>query len=146
RAWLYCGRDPKGNPSDASCTPAGSTQPQWPVALGSQESGYGPVPFTGTTLTEGQFTNVTDCPDGDPPSTNPNNPGCTGQLFPSGVLFPYGPSNPPAPCSAVALGACPTLTSTVFKATTPPNSTPIAPISVVPATPPTWSTPSTVNT
>ena len=51
-AWLYCGSDASGNPSDANCTPRGSTQPQWPLALGSQES-YGPVPFTSTTLSRG---------------------------------------------------------------------------------------------
>ena len=49
-AWLYCGRDLMGNPSDASCTPpAKRATPEWPVALGSQENS-GPVPFTSTTL------------------------------------------------------------------------------------------------
>ena len=119
-SWLYC-----GDTSDDQCIGPGTTQPQWPVALGSQES-YGPVPFTTTTLTEGEFTNVTVCPDGRPPSAN----GCQGQLFPTGSL------TLPAPCSAVALDACVTPTSTVFDGTTVTGG---APISVVPAAPPTWS-------
>jgi uncharacterized protein YjbI with pentapeptide repeats len=142
-AWLYCGRDLMGNPSDASCTPPptppASATPEWPVALGSQETS-GLVSFTSTTLTEGQFTNVTDCPNGDPPTNTRSSPGCTGQLFPSGDLFPNGSSIPPAPCSAAALDACPTPTSTVFDATAAKSG---APISVVPATPPTWSSPDT---
>ena len=127
-AWLYCGSDASGNPSDANCTPHGSTQPQWPLALGSQER-PGPVPFTSTTLSEGQFTDVTACPSGTPPSAAH---GCQGQLLPSGTL------KLPGACTAVALDACVTQTSTLFDATQVANG---APISVVPAVPPTWSTP-----
>ena len=125
-AWLYCGSDASGNPSDANCTPRGSTQPQWPLALGSQES-YGPVPFTTTTLSQGPFTDVTACPSGTPPSAAR---GCQGQLLPSGTL------KLPAACTAVALDACATQTSTLFDATKVNNG---APISLVPAVPPTWS-------
>ena len=135
-AWLYCGSDASGNPSDANCTPRGSTQPQWPLALGSQES-YGPVPFTSTTLTEGQFTDVAACPNGTPPSAAH---GCQGQLLPSGTL------KLPAACTAVALDACVTQTSTLFDATKLNNGAPISPISVVPAVPPTWSTPVSAGT
>ena len=142
-AWLYCGRDLMGNPSDASCTPPAKpparATPEWPVALGSQENS-GSVQFTSTTLDEGQFAVVIDCPDGNHPSNTSNSPGCTGQLLPSGDLFPHGSSNPPAPCSAAALDACPTPTSTVFDASAPKSG---APISVVSATPPTWSSPDT---
>jgi uncharacterized protein YjbI with pentapeptide repeats len=121
KAWLYC-----GDMSDSSCKTSSGSQAEWPLALGSQES-YGPVPFTTTTLTEGQFTDVTVCPYGQPPSTTT---GCQGLLLPQGTL------SLPAPCSAVVLDACPTQTSTLFDATTLANGMPVA---VVPATPPTWA-------
>ncbi len=73
-AWLYC-----GDMSDSSCKTGSGSQPQWPLALGSQES-YGPVPFTTTTLTEGQFTDVTVCPDSTPPNSTT---GCQGHLLPT---------------------------------------------------------------
>jgi uncharacterized protein YjbI with pentapeptide repeats len=120
-AWLYC-----GDLTDSLCKADGGSQAQWPLALGSRES-YGPVPFTTTTLTEGQFTDVTVCPDATPPNATT---GCQGHLLPQGTF------SLPAPCSAVALDACPTATTTLFDATTLPNG---APISVVPATPPTWA-------
>jgi virginiamycin B lyase len=119
-AWLYC-----GDMSDSLCKAGSGSQPQWPLALGSQES-YGPVPFTTTTLTEGQFTDVTVCPDSTPPNSTT---GCPGHLLPTGTFSVPG-------CSAVALDACPTPTSTLFDATTLPTG---APVSVVPATPPTWA-------
>jgi uncharacterized protein YjbI with pentapeptide repeats len=132
--WLSCGSDSSGDPSDASCTPAEAPQPQWPLALGSNES-FGPVvPFTSTTLEEDPFAEVTACPDGQAPSSTD---GCKGRLIPDRPpLFPHGPSDPPVPCSAVALDACPTQTSTLFDGT---KITDGAPISVVPAAPPTWS-------
>ncbi len=125
-AWLYC-----GDPSDDSCKSGSPPQTTWPLALGSQES-YGPVPFTTTQLDEGEWTDVSVCPNGMPPNANS---GCTNRLFPSGSL------TLPAPCSAVALDACLTTTSTVFDGTA---STAGAPLAVVPATPPTWG--STVTT
>src|SRR5206468_588591 len=77
--------------------------------------------------------NVTDCPDGTSPSTNTSQD-CTGHLAPSGTLVL------PLPCSAVALDACVTPTSTLFDTgalnETPPGG---APLAIVPATPPTWA-------
>ena len=122
-AWLFCG------PSDALCGQPGNLA--WPLALGSQEDfAASGVPFTSTTVTQSQLANIGDCPDGSNPAAA--NPGCTGHLFPGGKLVL------PAPCSAVALDACTTLTSSV-------NDVTSAPISVVPAIPPTWSVPTTVK-
>jgi uncharacterized protein YjbI with pentapeptide repeats len=118
-AWLYCGE------SDDACK-TGNAQPQWPLVLGVQES-YGPVPFTTTTLTQGEWTDVTVCPDGTPPNATT---GCQDHLLPDGVL------KIPAPCSAAALDACLTPTSTLFDAGTLLAGGPIA---VVPATPATWA-------
>ena len=71
---------------------------------------------------------MTDCPDGTLPDPMT---GCQGDLLPGGSL------TVPASCSAVALDACPTPTSTVFK---PQTLLAGAPISVVPAAPTTWVT------
>ncbi len=120
-AWLYC-----GDLSDDSCRTGGG-QPQWPLQLGSQET-YGPVPYSTTALNSGEWTDVTDCPDGTLPDPTA---GCQGDLLPGGSL------SVPASCSAVALDACPTPTSTVFNAQTLLAG---APISLVRAVPPTWVT------
>ena len=92
------------------------------------QENYGPVPFSPTTLTDGEWANVTTCPDGGPPDPAD---ACKGRYFPSGTL-PGGPSDPHTACTAVALDACPTLTSTLFDATALTDG---APISVVAATP-----------
>jgi uncharacterized protein YjbI with pentapeptide repeats len=118
-AWLYCGE------SDDACK-TGDAQPQWPLVLGVQES-YGPVPFTTTTLTQGEWTDVTVCPDGTPPNATT---GCQDHLLPDD-----GVPTIPGPCSAAALDACPTPTSTLFDA----GTLPAGPIAVVPATPATWT-------
>jgi uncharacterized protein YjbI with pentapeptide repeats len=122
-AWLYCG----DQNNDSCMTDSTFGGWDWPVALGSQES-YGPVPFTATTLNQGEWTDVTVCPDGTLPDPTA---GCQGDLQPGGLL------SVPAPCTAVALDACPTTTSTLLNAQAAFGS---APISVVPATPPTWVT------
>ena len=126
QAWLYCGYG-----SDSGCGPAGALQ--WPLALGSQED-YGPVPFTTTTLTQTAWEDVTVCPDGTTP--NPSS-GCEGKMTPNGVL------SVPVTCSAVALDACTTRTSTLLDNSGDPPATPPgpAPVAVVPAAPPAWSTP-----
>ena len=118
-AWLYCGE------SDDACK-TGDAQPQWPLVLGVQEN-YGPVPFTTTTLTQGEWTDVTVCPDGTPPNAST---GCQDHLLPDD-----GVPTIPGPCSAAALDACPTPTSTLFDA----GTLPAGPIAVVPATPATWT-------
>ncbi len=121
--WLFCGdEDNDSCPTDSSF---GGWD--WPLALGSQES-YGPVPFAATALNPGEWTDVTVCPDGTPPDPTA---GCQGDLLPSGVL------SIPEPCSAVALDACNTTTSTLFNTDT---SLSASPISIVPAAPPTWAT------
>ncbi|MEZ0291145.1 MAG: pentapeptide repeat-containing protein [Solirubrobacteraceae bacterium] len=125
-AWLYC-----GDTSDSGCKAGAGAKAQWPLALGAQEN-YGPVPFYPTTLTDGEWANVTTCPDGGPPDPTD---ACKGRYFPGGTL-PGGPGDPHTACTAVALDACPTLTSTLFDATALTDG---APISVVAATPPTWA-------
>ena len=60
---------------------------------------------------------MTACPSGTPPSAAH---GCQGQLLPSGTL------KLPAACTAVALDACVTQTSTLFDATQLNNGAPIS--------------------
>ena len=121
-AWLYC-----GDLTNDSCAmdPSSQSQWDWPLALGSGEL-YGPVPFSTTDLTGVSLDDVTTCPDGSDQFTSPD---CQGHLLPSGTL------TIPVPCSAAALGACPTRTSTLFDATSIGS-----PVAVVPATPLTWAT------
>jgi uncharacterized protein YjbI with pentapeptide repeats len=126
QAWLYC-----GNTANDWCTRVPGRTPStwaWLLALGSGEA-YGPVPFQTTSLTGVSLATVTACPDGNPGSTAPT--GCRGRLLPS----PGGGPPIPAPCSPSAGGACPTLTSTLFDA-----STVGGPLAVVSTAPPTWNT------
>ncbi len=125
-AWLYC-----GDSTNSSCPTDGPDTWDWPLRVGSQET-YGPVPFSNTTLTESQFANVTACPDTSSPGTNGAGD-CEGHLVPLGKLVI------PLPCSAAALDACVTRTSTLLNAGKLGS-----PLAVVPATPPTWA--STVST
>jgi uncharacterized protein YjbI with pentapeptide repeats len=118
RAWLFC-----GTLSDGLCQTNNGLQ--WDVALGSQET-YGPVPFTTTSLNEGDWAGVSTCPDGSVASPSS---GCAGHLLPTGTFVR------PA-CSAATLDACQTPTSTLFDATSLLAGTPI---SVTAATPPTWA-------
>ena len=83
-AWLYC-----GDTSDSGCKAGAGAKAQWPLALGAQEN-YGPVPFSPTTLTDGEWANVTTCPDGGPPDPTD---ACKGRYFPGGTL-PGGPGGP----------------------------------------------------
>ena len=116
--WLYC-----GNLQDTACK-TGSGALQWPLSLGSRED-YGPVSFATTTLTQGAWADVTLCPDATPPEPGGLEPDCGG-----GHMLANRQFSVPLACSAVALDACPTLTSTLDQ-TSPPQA-------VVPATPPTW--------
>ena len=125
-AWLYC-----GDVSNGSCAKDASFAGKWdwPLTLGSQES-YGPVPFATSNLTGVSLDAVSACPDGKAGRVTPA--GCHG-----GDLLPVSPGAPaiPAPCSAAALDACPTPTSTIFDA-----SSVGSPLSLVAATPPNWAT------
>jgi uncharacterized protein YjbI with pentapeptide repeats len=123
-AWLYC-----GNTSDTLCAAAGGSQHAWPLALGSAED-FGPVPFSPTTKTDGEWSAVANCPSSLPPN-QPNHVGCDGEILPQNAALTL-----PLACSFVALDACPTTTSTLFNA----GSASAAPLAVVPATPPTWAT------
>ena len=121
-AWLYC-----GDLNDSLCKKAPSSQPSWPLALGSQEA-YGPVPFTSTNLTGISLSDVAVCPDGKAGATYPA--GCgNSHLLPNTTL------TLPAPCSSTALDACPTLTKTLFDAASIGS-----PRAVEPVAPPTWAT------
>ena len=99
-AWLYCGDED----NDSCSTDSAFGGWDWPLALGSQEN-YGPVPFTAPALNQGEWTDVTACPDGTLPDPTT---GCQGDLLPSSSL------SIPEPCSAVALDACNTTTSTLL--------------------------------
>ncbi|MBV9196082.1 MAG: pentapeptide repeat-containing protein [Solirubrobacterales bacterium] len=123
-AWLYCGDFGNGS---CSTDPSFSGEWDWPLALGSQES-YGPVPFSNTNLTGVFLKDVTACPDGKAGQAQPA--GCG-----SSDLLPPGTLTVPAPCSATALDACPTPTSTVFDA-----SSFGSPLSLVAGTPSGWAT------
>ena len=61
-SWLYC-----GNLGDTLCGADGGTQHEWPLALGSAED-FGPVPFSPTTRTDGEWSAVSNCPSGTPPN------------------------------------------------------------------------------
>ena len=125
-AWLYC-----GTTDDSLCANnTGTTQHLWPLALGSAED-FGPVPFSRTTLTNGEWTSVVNCPSNTPPN-QPGHVGCDGEILPVNTQLTL-----PLTCSAVALDACPTTTTTLFDA----GSAAAEPLAVVPATPPTWATP-----
>ncbi len=129
-AWLYC-----GDRSNDSCAkhPKSTNTWDWPLQLGSLES-FGPVAFPTATLTNSQWTNVT-CPDGtNSPTVHTKD--CEGHMLPSPTGTPPPPAIP-APCSAVALDACPTTTSTLFDSGKAPAGSPIA---VVAATAPAWAT------
>src|SRR5262249_48516454 len=112
---------------------ASSGRWDWPLNLGFGEV-FGPVPFATTDLTGVSLVGVAVCPDGNSPDPSA---GCTnGAILPSGVMTP-----PPIPCSsennrgAAALEACPTLTSTLFDASSVGK-----PLAVAAAVPPTWAT------
>ncbi|MET0686964.1 MAG: pentapeptide repeat-containing protein, partial [Solirubrobacteraceae bacterium] len=116
--WLYC-----GSLAETACKSSGTLE--WPLKLGSQED-YGPVDYATTTLTQGAWSDVTLCPDATSPTQGGLEPDCGG-----GHMLANRPFSLAAiACSAVALDACPTLTSTLDQTS--------APQAVVPATPPTW--------
>jgi uncharacterized protein YjbI with pentapeptide repeats len=121
-AWLSCGD------ANSACAKLAGSPPQWawPLALGSQEF-YGPVPFGAANLAGVSLDDVAACPDGKAGAATP--PGCDGHLLPDGTL------TVPAPCTAASLDTCPTTTKTLYDATSTG-----APLAVVAATPPTWST------
>jgi uncharacterized protein YjbI with pentapeptide repeats len=126
-AWLYC-----GDISNSSCAKAPSpNQWLWPLALGFAED-FGPVPFANTNLNGVSTADVTVCPDGHPPDPN-----CDGRLLPANA---GNAPKIPASCSAVALDACVTTTSTLFDATSS-----VLPTALTPAALPTWSTPLTTR-
>ncbi len=124
-AWLYC-----GDLSNSACAAAPGSQQRWlwPLALGSAEA-FGPVPFAKTNLNGVSTADVTVCPDGHQPDPTS---GCDGRLLPAN---PDSAPKIPAPCSAAALDACPTATSTRFDATSIG-----LPSALAAAAPPTWST------
>ena len=113
-------RQPLGH----ACASHTSAQ-QWPLALGSEED-YGPVPFSTTTLTQtaGGRHRLPDA------RRRTARHGCAGRDAAERA-------HAPVPCSAVALDACPTTTTTLFDSRAPAAE----PLAVVPATPPTWATP-----
>ncbi len=119
-AWLYCGQSNKVCPKD-STAPSGH---DWPLALGSRES-FGPVPFAGTEL-KVSLASVTACPDGSRPTAGD---GCNNRLLPK------TPLTLPLACSAAALDACPTRTSTLVH--DPSIGSPLALASTTPST---WAT------
>jgi uncharacterized protein YjbI with pentapeptide repeats len=118
--WLYC-----GSLQDTACKTSSGTL-QWPLELGSQED-YGPVSFATTSLTQGAWADVTLCPDATPPAQGGLEPDCGGGHMLANRAFDLAAIG----CSAVALDACPTPTSTLDQTS--------APQAVVPATPPAWS-------
>lgn len=124
-ARLYC-----GDQSNSSCPMVSGPSPRWswPLALGSGES-YGPVPFAIANLNGVSLNDVAACPDGKDGSSAPA--GCDSDLLPD----PNNAPPIPTPCTAAALEACPTPTSTVFDA-----SSLGSPLALVAATPPTWAT------
>jgi len=124
-AWLYC-----GDLSNSSCTKVPGSQPRWAwsLALGVGEAS-GPVPFVTTNLTGVSLNDATACPDGKAAPIAPS--GCDNHLLPD----PSEAPPIPALCSAAALGACPTTTTTLFDATSIGS-----PLAVAAATPPTWVT------
>jgi uncharacterized protein YjbI with pentapeptide repeats len=130
QAWLYC-----GDLSNSSCAtvPGSQTRWLWPLALGSEEA-FGPVPFANTSLNGVSTTNVTVCPDGAQPDPTT---GCLGRLLPAN---PANAPKIPAPCSAAAVDACPTTTSTLFDANSIGR-----PTAMTAAAPPTWATPLTIR-
>ena len=82
--------------------------------------------YSTTTLTQGAWSDVTLCPDATPPAQGGLEPDCGG-----GHMLANRPFSLPAiACSAVALDACLTETSTLDQTSTPQ--------AVVPAAPPTW--------
>jgi virginiamycin B lyase len=123
-AWLYC-----GDLSNTSCAKLPGSQPQWawPLTLGSGETSVS-VPFPTTALTGVSLADVDVCPDGEKPNSST---GCEGHLLPDEAGAPLIP----APCSAAGLGACPTVTKTLFDATSIGS-----PLAVTAAAPPTWAT------
>ncbi|HEY2595977.1 MAG TPA: pentapeptide repeat-containing protein [Chloroflexota bacterium] len=127
---------PSPSPRTAA-SPASGTTWSWALDLGFNEV-YGPVPFSYTDLTGVPLADLAYCPDGDPPDQNNN---CAGDaMLPASAMI-----TPPIPCStpsgqpdgrgAVAGGACPTRTTTLFDATSIGK-----PLAVVAASPPAWAT------
>ena len=129
-AWLYC-----GDLSNSSCAKAPGSQSRWlwSLALGSAEA-FGPVPFANANLNGVSTADVTVCPDGHQPDPTA---GCDGRLLPAS---PDSAPKIPAPCSAAALDACPTATSTRFD-----TSSIGLPTALTAAVPPTWATPLTTR-
>ena len=98
-AWLYCGDED----NDSCPTDSAFGGWDWPLALGST-GGLRAGAVHRPALNQGEWTDVTDCPDGTLPDPTV---GCLGDLLPGGSL------SIPEPCSAVALDACNTTTSTL---------------------------------
>jgi len=126
RAWLFCG-DPLEALCEADVNPG---QFDWPLALGTAED-YGPVAYSPTDVSPAAWTAVANCPDNRRPDPAT---GCAGFMTPDATL------TLPTSCSAAALGACPTNTTTLFDA----GSAAAGPLALAPASPATWS--STVGT
>ena len=121
RAWLFCG-DPLEALCEADVNPG---QFDWPLALGTAED-YGPVAYSPTDVSPAAWTAVANCPDNRRPDPAT---GCAGFMTPDATL------TLPTSCSAAALGACPTNTTTLFDA----GSAAAGPLALAPASPATWS-------
>jgi uncharacterized protein YjbI with pentapeptide repeats len=120
-AWFYC-----GSTAETPCRNPQTSSLAWPLALGTGE-GYGPVPYTATTVTGSTLVGVATCPGG---GSGAN--GCVNQMLPAAPAPPI-----PAPCSASAHGSCPTTTATWWSTVGPPAA---SPLSLAAAAPLTWNT------
>jgi uncharacterized protein YjbI with pentapeptide repeats len=132
-AWLYCAD--AGN-SQCAKSPDQPTMWLWPLTL-SQSEAAGDIPFTPTDFTgvSGQLPKY--CPDGTtdwiPDQDQINGSVVTGVC--NGHLQPNSAWSLPG-CSAAGSDACPTLSSLLFDASDLRGKL----LSVVPMTPPVWST------
>ena len=120
-AWFYC-----GSPAETPCKDASTGALSWPLVLGTGE-GYGPVPYTATTVTGATLTGIATCPGG-----GSGGNGCVNQMLPSAPAPPI-----PAPCSAAGHGSCPSTTVTWWSTAGPPAA---SPLSLAAAAPLTWNT------